>query len=151
MANRLDEYYNKYCSNDQYSNLFYDNARKWFNTIQPETVKVGGKEYTMTLTRWIKRLEKSAKSEINEQRRINRKESLRANEGKFYYTQPAMKTIPLHQDLNFLRELWHWCLVNEEWKSNDDDTVRVLVPESRAWFKNELQNLITLETIRSAK
>ena len=145
MANRLDEYYNKYCPN------FYDTAHIWFNKIQPETVKVGGKEFTMTLTRWIKRLEKSAKSKINTARSERRRESLRENEGKYYHTQPAMKTIPLHQDLNFLKNILEYVNRDEQWKSNEDDTQRTLVPDTRAWYKDELQKLITMETIRNTK
>ena len=146
MAHRLQEYYTKYYTRDEWIEL----VANWLKfECYPTTVQVGGKSYEMTLTRWIKRLEKSTKSKINTARREKRRESLRANEGKFYYTQPAMKTVPLHQDLSFLKSLLGYVNSEEQWKSNKDDTQRTLVPESRAWYKSELQNLVTMETIRN--
>jgi len=146
MAHRLQEYYTKYYTRDEWIEL----VANWLKfECYPKTVQVGGKSYEMTLTRWIKRLEKSAKSKINTARREKRRESLRANEGKFYYTQPAMKTVPLHQDLSFLKSILDYVNSKEQWKSNEDDTQRTLVPDTRVWYKSELQNLVTMETIRN--
>lgn len=142
----LEHYYDKYHGEGEFLIL----ASKWRNfELYPTTVKVGGKSYEMTLTRWIKRLEKSAKSKINTARREKRRESLNKNEGKFYYTQPSMKTVPLHQDLGFLKMLLHRANSEEQWSSNQDDTVRTLDKDTRAWYKSELQKLIVMETIRN--
>ena len=144
----LEEYYNKYHGAGEFQLL----VNKWrLFECYPTTVQVGGETYEMTLSRWIKRLEKSAKSKINTARSERRRESLRENEGKYYHTQPAMKTIPLHQDLNFLKNILEYVNRDEQWKSNEDDTQRTLVPDTRAWYKDELQKLITMETIRNTK
>jgi len=148
MAHGLHDYFIKYCTRDEWNQL----VANWLNfECYPTTVQVGGKSYEMTLTRWIKRLEKSAKSKINTARRERRRESLNKNEGKFYYTQPSMKTVPLHQDLKFLKGLLDYVNSKEQWKSNEDDTQRTLVPDTRVWYKDELARLVTMETIRNTK
>ena len=131
----LQSYYERYLG----ENKFWPRVVEWLGTLEQTTVRVAGKEYEMTLTRYMKRFEKACKSEINLGRREKRKRT--------GYTQPAMSTRPLHTDLKFLKVLKDIADRNEKWKSNEDDTVRTLV-SGRWWCKRELEQLILMQTIR---
>jgi len=115
------QYYDYYCSgwdldgNRNELKVLWDNTlhsqygTQWFIAMaanyladkQTETVKVGGKTHKMTLLRWIKRLEKTARADINRERRARRRQDTDR-----VIAQPVAHHLkPLHLDTNFLEQL----------------------------------------------
>jgi len=111
------QYYDHYCGDPSRlvtgnlhdiwgSHMFIEMAVKYLNEKTKQTVKVGGKTHEMTLLRWIKRLEKTARAEINRERRARKQKSLRDTDNRYYRPQPVAHHLkPLHLDSAFLNEL----------------------------------------------
>jgi len=112
----------------------------FFFYTKPNTiVKVGNKEYKMDLERYVNRFEKKLKRLINDKRSYLRRYN-NAN-GKPWNTAPALSTIPLWYDIDFLQGLQTLFKNNEKWVSNEDDTVRTL--KWRIWFAKDLDMQIS--------
>lgn len=123
--------------------LNYEAFKFLWSNSSAKIIKVGGKEFTMNVERWINRFEKIAKQQINSKRSEYRRLSLKQSQGRYYTPQPTLTTIPLWDDIEFLQWL-QLCFKNaEKWVSNEDDTVRTIDPNTRWWGLEELDMQIS--------
>jgi len=143
--------------------LYEDLIREQENS----TVSVGGKTYTMTFTRWLKRYDKKYKHRINQMIKKKRKDSTYTgpNGGRWYECQPYTKTLPLVDDRIFLECLYDYaCKDRRTWIYNGEyssvQAQRAGIPlhnithakvdmDTQAWFLPALHKRITMLRLKN--
>ena len=119
------------------------------------SIKVAGKEYKQDLTSTLKRLHSKAITYINKkikekQKQEKKGEDVRAGHTGYYWRKARHKTIPLQEDLEYLKLLDELFLKNEKWDITKDD-FDMPISKKLKWrhpYAKDLRGMLVLTHLR---